>query len=77
MSCMTLCPTWVERYDWTTPRAPVTIEIAIAMATSVLVSPSRPSGIAVLKSALIRNAGITPRPDEKTMIAVTMPSFRQ
>jgi hypothetical protein len=77
MSCITLCPTCVDRYDWTTPSAPLKIEIATAVPTRALVRPSRPSGIALLNSALIRKAGITPRADETTIVPVTTPSFRQ
>jgi hypothetical protein len=74
---MTLWPTCVERYDWTTPKAPVTTEIAIATATSAVVRPRFPSGIAVLKSSLMMNAGMTPSADETKMIVVTTLSFGQ
>ena len=41
---MTLWPTCVERYDWTTPKAPVTSAIAIIPATSSVSSGRSTSG---------------------------------
>ena len=72
---MTLWPTCVERYDWTTPIVPVTSEIPIIPATST-VSRCRSTGrsslgilIAVSRISRSRNGETTPRPDETTISA--------
>ena len=84
-SCITLWPTCVERYDWTTPIAPVTSEIAIIPPTSSLSSVKSTTTCFPLSvglnaeemTARSRNAGITPRPDEIRISTVTTVSFAQ
>ena len=66
-SCITRCPTWFESSVCTTPSAPVTTAIAIIPATSTLRRPRSPSGSATSKTSRIRNAGIAPSTDEKTI----------
>ncbi len=65
-SCITRWPTWLESRVWTTPRAPVTIAIAIipAAATDSSVVSLRPIASS---TRLSRKAGTTPRPAETTI----------
>ena len=84
---MTLWPTWVERYDCTTPQTPLISAIAIIAATSpasrrkstvtYLLLPI-PTGVnACEKTACWRNAGITPRAETKMIRTLTTDSFAQ
>ena len=83
-SCITLWPTCVERYDWTTPQTPRISEIAIIAATSSISSGMSTTTCwsfvvvkACVKTAFCRNAGMTPRIEAKTISTVTTLSFGQ
>src|SRR3954451_8474631 len=73
-SCMTRWPTWFEKSVCTTPRAPVTIAMAI-----IPPAANESSLVSLLPIAsntrLSRNAGTTPRPAERTIRARTPPSL--
>ncbi len=73
-SCMTRWPTWFEKSVCTTPRAPVTIAIAI-----IPPAANESSLVSLLPIAsntrLSRNAGTTPRAAERTISARTPPSL--
>ncbi len=70
-SCMTACPTRFESRVCHTPRAPVTMGIAIIPATSAVSRATRSSGIATSSTSLSRNDGITPSAAETKMSALT------
>src|SRR5262249_45500340 len=70
-------PTWVERYDWKTPIAPVTIEIAIIPPASSDSSLMFWLGSAVSRMPRSRNGETMPSPAETTISAQTTASFRR
>ena len=57
---MTCWPTRLERYVWTTPSMPVTIEMPIIPPTSAVSRATFLSGMAVSRTARSRNGEMIP-----------------